>query len=129
LALHACWPQSFPLSEFDPVIADTFRTKHGTEGLRITDFECRLLITEAQEIRKIMPERRLVGRKTKARHVVQGRRCLSPRIQEQAHEGTGEPCGQHSRLPVILFADERSTSKITIRDQQCVSHQFQCIRH
>ena len=47
LALHACWPQSFPLSEFDPVIADTFRTKHGTEGLRITDFECRLLITEA----------------------------------------------------------------------------------
>ena len=39
LALHTCWPQSFPLSEFDPVINDTFRTEHGTEGLRITDFE------------------------------------------------------------------------------------------
>ena len=39
LALHTCWPQSFLFSEFDPVINDTFRTEHGAEGLRITDFE------------------------------------------------------------------------------------------
>ena len=71
-----------------------------------------------------MPERRLVCRKTETRHLAQGGRCLSLRIQEQAHEGAGESSGQHSRPPIILLTDERSTSEITIRDQQCVSHQF-----